>query len=143
LRRVLLAVDGSEGAMRAVRHVQALRQELRDPAALQLHLINVQRPVSGDVSSFVSAKSLDEYHRERSEAALAPAREWLATQGLSATEHQQVGAPGPAIAQAALQQGCDLIVMGSRGLGTHTSALVGSVALGTLEHAPVPVLLVK
>ena len=143
LRRVLLAVDSSEGALHAVRQLQALRQQLREPAAVELHLINVQRPVSGDVSSFVSANSLDEYYRERSEAALAPAREWLAAQGLSATEHQRVGVPGPTIAQAAQQQGCDLIVMGSRGLGSHTSAVVGSVAMGTVEHASVPVLLVK
>jgi YjbE family integral membrane protein len=143
LRRVLLAVDSSEGALHAVRQLQALRQQLREPAAVELHLINVQRPVSGDVSSFVSANSLDEYYRERGEAALAPAREWLAAQGLSATEHQRVGVPGPTIAQAAQQLGCDLIVMGSRGLGSHTSAVVGSVAMGTVEHAAVPVLLVK
>ena len=33
LRRVLLAVDGSEEALRAVRQLPALRQELREPAA--------------------------------------------------------------------------------------------------------------
>jgi hypothetical protein len=33
--------------------------------------------------------------------------------------------------------------MGSRGLKSHTSDLVGSVALGTVEHSAVPVLLVK
>jgi YjbE family integral membrane protein len=143
MRGVMVAVDGSEGAMRALRHVQTLRQNLRDPQALQLHLINVQRPVSGDVASFVSARSIDDFQRERSEAALAPAREWLAGQGLGATEHQRVGAPGQAIAQAAHEQGCDLIVMGSRGLGSHTAAMVGSVALGAIEHATVPVMVVK
>jgi YjbE family integral membrane protein len=143
LRRVLLAVDGSEEALRAARHVVALRQDLRDPAELELHLINVQRPVSGDVSSFVSARSLDEYYQERSEAALTPAREWLAGQGLTVTEHRRVGAPGQTIARTAQEQSCDLIVMGSRGLKSHTSDLVGSVALGTVEHSAVPVLLVK
>jgi YjbE family integral membrane protein len=143
LRRVLLAVDGSEESLRAARHVVAMRQDLRDPAALELHLINVQRPVSGDVSSFVSARSLDEYYQERGEAALAPARDWLAAQGLTATEHRLVGTPGPTIARAAQEQSCDLIVMGSRGLNSHTSDLVGSVALGAIEQASVPVLLVK
>jgi YjbE family integral membrane protein len=143
LRRVLLAVDGSEESLRAARHVVAMRQDLRDPAALELHLINVQRPVSGDVSSFVSARSLDEYYQERGEAALAPARAWLAAQGLAATEHRLVGTPGATIARAAQEQSCDLIVMGSRGLNSHTSDLVGSVALGAIEQASVPVLLVK
>jgi nucleotide-binding universal stress UspA family protein len=47
------------------------------------------------------------------------------------------------IAQTAAALNCDLIVMGARGLGTHTAALLGSVAAGTLEHAGVPVLVVK
>jgi nucleotide-binding universal stress UspA family protein len=36
-----------------------------------------------------------------------------------------------------------LIVMGARGLGTHTAALLGSVAQSAIEHAGVPVLVVK
>jgi len=47
------------------------------------------------------------------------------------------------IAEVAQAEDCDLIVMGTRGLGTHTGALLGSVAQGTAEHAGVPVLLVK
>jgi nucleotide-binding universal stress UspA family protein len=142
-RRVLLAVDGSEGSARAVRHLLTLRRELRDPDAMQLHLINVQRPVSGDVSSFVASRSLDEYYQERSEAALKPARALLDASGVAYQEHQRVGAPGPTIAEVARAQGCDLIVMGARGLANHTAALLGSVAQGTIEHAGVPVLLVK
>jgi nucleotide-binding universal stress UspA family protein len=36
-----------------------------------------------------------------------------------------------------------MIVLGARGLGTHTAALLGSVAQGTIENAAVPVLVVK
>jgi len=142
-RRVLLAVDGSEAAARAVRHVLALRRELREPASMQLHLINVQRPVSGDVSSFVASRSLDEYYQERGEAALAPARALLDAEGLSYDALHRVGSPGAKIAETAHELGSDLIVMGTRGLGSHTAALIGSVAQSTAEHSPVPVLLVK
>jgi len=143
LQRVLLAVDGSEGAAHAVRRLITLRQELRDPAAIDLHLINVQRSVSGDVARFVSAEALEEYHNERSEKALAPARELLTAAGLSYKEHKRVGDPGPIIAEVAQAQGCDLITMGARGLGSHTAAVVGSVTHSTIEHAAVPVLVVK
>ena len=51
--------------------------------------------------------------------------------------------PGPVIAEMANKEGCELIVMGTRGLGAHPAALLGSVAQSTLEHAKVPVLLVK
>ncbi len=143
LRRFLLAVDGSEGSARAVRHWLAMRHDLRDPAGVELHLINVQRPVSGDVSSFVTGQSLQEYYQERSEAALAPARALLQGEGQAYREHRPVGQPGPTIAEVAQAQACDLIVMGTRGLATHTAALLGSVAQNTIERSNVPVLLVK
>ena len=142
LRRVLLAVDGSPGAAQAVRRLIALRQDLRQPD-IDLHLINVQRPVSGDVARFVPGQTLDDYHRERSDQALAPAREMLAAAGLAFKEYRPIGDPGVQIAQVAHAQGCDLIVMGTRGLGSHTAAIVGSVAQSTIEHASVPVMLVK
>ncbi len=143
LRRVLLAVDGSEPAARAVQHLLSLRQDLRDAAATEVHLLNVQRPVSGDVSAFVAKQSLQEYYQERAEAALAPARALLAAAGVAYQEHQRVGPPGATIAEVARAQGCDLIVMGARGLANHTAALLGSVAQSTIEHAAVPVLVVK
>ena len=143
MRRVLLAVDGSEGAAQAVQRLLALRGRLRDDADLEVHLLNVQRPVSGDVARFVSGQTLEDYHRERSEKALAPARAQLDAAGLVYQEHRRVGDPGEAIAQTARDTGCDTIVMGARGLGTHTAALLGSVAQSTIEHAAMPVLVVK
>ena len=143
LRKVLLAVDGSEGSLRAAEQVLALRQDMREPAALEVQLINVQRPVPGDVGSFVSAKSIDEYQHERSETALAPVRQLMAAQGMACKEHPAIGTPSDVIARVAREEGCDLIVMGARGFGSHAAALIGSVATGTLEASTVPVLLVK
>ena len=109
-----------------------------------MHLLNVQRPVSGDVATFVASETLDDYYRERSEQALAPARALLNEAGVFPHEHRRVGKPGPTIAEFARAEECDLIVMGTRGLGTHTGALLGSVAQGTAEQQwGVPVLLVK
>jgi YjbE family integral membrane protein len=143
LRRILMASDGSAGAAAALEHALALRQDLREPESIEWHLINVQRPVSGDVASFVAAQSLDDYHHERAQRALQPARDRLRAAGLTFKEHQRVGAPGPIIAEVAQTEGCDMIVLGARGVGSHTSAALGSVASGTLEHAAMPVLVVR
>jgi YjbE family integral membrane protein len=143
LRRVLLAVDGSEGAGHAVRRLLALRDDLRQGAALAVHLLNVQRPLSGDVSRFVAGQTVEDYHHERAEVALMPARALLDAAGLAHQDHRRIGEPGPTIAEVARETGCDLIVMGARGLGSHTAALLGSVALSAIEHAGVPVLVVK
>jgi nucleotide-binding universal stress UspA family protein len=143
LQRILLASDGSPGAAKALQRLLALRAQLRDPSALELHLVNVQRPVTGDVASFVPKTSLEDYHHERAEKALQPAREALAAAGLAFKEHQHVGDPGATISEVAAATGCDLIVMGAQGLGSHTAGLVGSVAARTLQLAHVPVLVVR
>jgi YjbE family integral membrane protein len=143
LSSVLLAVDGSENSARAVRQWLGMRSSLRDPAAVRLHLVNVQRPVSGDVSSFIASKSLEEYHQERSDAELAPAKALLDAAGVPYEAHRLVGAAGQTIANLASSLGCDLIMMGTRGQGGAAAALLGSVAQSTVEHAGVPVLLVK
>jgi YjbE family integral membrane protein len=143
IHRVLLAVDGSDHAARAVQQLMTIREALRDPAGVELHLVNVQRSLPGDVSSFVDSKTREEYHRERSDAALARARAALDAAGYRYQVQRHVGDPGTTIAALANTLGADLIVMGTRGLGTHTGALLGSVAQSTVEHAAVPVLLTK
>jgi nucleotide-binding universal stress UspA family protein len=143
LRRVLLAVDGSAGALRAAQQLLKLRSDLRDGPALQVQLLNVQRPLSGDVTHFVPGASIEAHHHERGEASLAPARAVLDAAGLTHQGHQRVGDPGPTIAEVARELGCDMIVMGARGLGGSAAALLGSVAQSTIEHAGVPVLVVK
>jgi YjbE family integral membrane protein len=143
MHRVLLAVDGSGFAQAAVRHLIELQRSLPAATRLEVHVVNVQRPVSSEGVRFVPGATLDDYYGERGEAALAPARALLVEAGMVPTEHRLVGDPGPMIAGLARATGCDHIVMGARGLATHTGALLGSVARGTLEHAAVPVLLVK
>jgi nucleotide-binding universal stress UspA family protein len=142
VRRVLVAVDPSATAAHAVRYLIGLRDEWRGGVP-EVLLVNVQRALPGETSIAVPALAAENYHHERSELALAPARALLEAAGISCKEHTLVGDPGARIAQLARDQSCDMIVMGTRGLGSHTGALVGSVAQATLEHATVPVLFVK
>jgi YjbE family integral membrane protein len=142
LQRVLLAVDGSETSARAVRQVIGMREGLRDPDSLELHVLNVQRPVSGDVSSFIASKSLQDYYQELGDEALAPSAAQLDAAGARYTPQRRIGAPGATIAEEAEKLSCDLIVMGTKGVGAAAS-LLGSVAQAAIERSTVPVLLVK
>jgi nucleotide-binding universal stress UspA family protein len=110
---------------------------------LQVDLVNVQRGLSSDVANFVPRTALQDYHRERSDRALAEAAARLDAAGIGYTRHQFIGDPGRVLADYASEQNVDEIVMGTRGLGTHTGALLGSVTQSTLEHATVPVVVVK
>ena len=67
----------------------------------------------------------------------------MSSQGMACKEHPAIGTPSDVIARTAREEGCDLIVMGARGFGSHAAALIGSVATATLEASTVPVLLVK
>ncbi len=143
MRRVLVATDGSPTAALALEQALRLRGQLRDGERVELQLINVQRPVSGNVASFATAASIEDYHHEHADEAMAPARKRLTEAGVNAKEYQRVGDPGRTIAEVAAAEACDLIVMGARGLGAHTAALLGSVASSTLEHSNVPVMVVR
>lgn len=139
--RILLSADASDNALRAVDYVIALRERSGTP--VDIHLLNVQRPVSGDVSTFVSKEALRKYHHDHGVEALAKARARLDSKAVPYTFHLLVGDPGAMISQYAREKGCDLIVMGRRGLGSFTGGLLGSVAHKVLHLAEQPVLLVK
>lgn len=139
MRKLLLAVDGSEVAQRAASHVAELAAQM----PLEVHAINVQPALSGDVSLFVSRADLDRYHRDEGDKQLAPVLALLAERGVNTSAHVLVGSPGDTIARFAEERGLDGIVMGTRGLGSVAGALLGSVAFKVVHLAGVPVTLVK
>ena len=53
------------------------------------------------------------------------------------------GSPAEAILEVVHARECDLIIMGSRGLGRLAGALLGSQSQKVLQHAPCPVLIVR
>lgn len=142
-RRILLAIDGSPHSQRVLEHALALRSEMRDANRIEFHLANVQPALPGDVSGFIDKATVHGHHHAQSDSALQAAREMLRRAGVAFREHESVGNAGARLAELARSVGCEMIVMGSRGLGPQASALMGSVAQSTIEHATVPVLVVK
>ncbi len=143
VNRILLPVDASDNAVRAVQYAINIRNAHPRGDELDIHLINVQGEVPADISRFIPKESIEDYHRENSTNALARARKMLEEAGVKFSTHMLVGKPWEVISEYASANHCDLIVMGTRGLGLHTGALLGSVSLGVAQRSPVPVLLVK
>lgn len=140
--KVLIPVDGSASANRAVEHVVASVAWLKE--APQIHLLNVQwKLASGNVKLFIDQDTINDYYREQGMAALAEARARLDAAGLAYSYHIAVGTPAEAIVQAAQEQHVDQIVISAHGQNTLSSMLLGSVASKVAHLAPVPVLLVK
>jgi nucleotide-binding universal stress UspA family protein len=136
---ILVAVDGSENALEAVRHGAKLAAANAD---IRLHLLNVQPPLPSAASSFVSAETVRSFHQDEGEKCLKNALELLKSAGVSYECHVAVGNQAEAIVEYAREKKCDLILMGTRGLGGLSNLLLGSVATRVLHLTDVPVTLI-
>jgi nucleotide-binding universal stress UspA family protein len=139
--KILLPVDGSEHAERAARHVVASVQGCTDS---QIFLLNVQEPIDApEIRSHMRASEIEAMQESRGGDALQPIREILDKAGLTSTLNVLIGPIAETIAQFATDQGCDKIVMGTRGLDAIGGALMGSVTTRLLHLTNLPVTLVK
>ncbi|MBI5625670.1 MAG: universal stress protein [Nitrosomonadales bacterium] len=140
--KILVPVDGSDNALRAVEHVVKNIAALKERP--QMLLINVQWNVAtGNVKLFINQKTIDDYYREQGLAALQSARAVLDAAALPYQYHISIGTPAEAIVQYANEQGIDQIVMGRQGQGGLQALLLGSVVNKVLHLASCPVTLIK
>ena len=140
--KILLPVDGSECALRAVEHLISHSAWFRDLP--EIHLLHVHAPIPiGRVQAHVGKETLHAYYLEESQASLLEAQQKLDVAACAHTTHIHVGQPAEVIAKLAAEQGCDLIVMGTHGRGGIAGLVTGSVANRVLHLAGCPVLLVK
>jgi nucleotide-binding universal stress UspA family protein len=140
--KILIPVDGSDSARRAVQRVILMSAQLRETPSI--YLLNVQWNIAkGNVKLFIGQQTINDYYREQGTTALAPACADLDAAGLAYTSHISVGTPAEAIVQYAQEQGVDEIVMGRQGESPLTALLLGSVVNKVLHLADMPVLLVK
>lgn len=136
---IVIAVDGSENALEAVRYGAKLATANSD---IRLHLLNVQPPLPSAASSFVTQDVVRSFHQEEGDKCLKPARALLDEMKLGYESHVAVGNSAEAIVAYSREKNCASIVMGTRGLSALPSLLLGSVATRVLHLAEVPVTLI-
>ena len=138
--RILVPVDGSVGALRAVQHAAAVVKE-----GAEVELVNVQPPMPlyGMVRAYMRAPQYRAACAALAEKALNPAVKLLKRARVAHRTHVMYGEPGATIADAARRLKCRAIVMGTRGQGAVGNLLLGSVATKVIHLAKVPVTLVK
>lgn len=128
--KLLIAVDGSEAALGAVRHALALRAQ---GLALEAVLVNVQPPPN--LYEVVTAHDPDVIREVRGAAGadlLAPAEALLEAAGVAFESEVAGGEPAALIVELAENYGAEGIVLGGR----------GAVAQGVLAISGLPVVVV-
>jgi nucleotide-binding universal stress UspA family protein len=140
--KMLIAVDGSAHAQRAIDAVARLQAQTK---GLDVLLMNVRQwPVFYGELPPLRYESIEQdqiqHQKELLEATLAAARR----SGLElVSTRSEVGDPATEITRVAEENGVDQIVMGTHGRGAVGSLFIGSVAQRVVHLAKVPVLLVK
>jgi nucleotide-binding universal stress UspA family protein len=140
MNHILVPVDGSSHALNAVKAAIAATGKTQ----ADLYIINVQPPVfTSNVKRFVSVETLDEYYHDEGEKALKDVRALLQSEGIDARVEIMVGPVAQTIAEYVNDKQCDLIIMGTRGMGSVSNLVLGSVATKVISLVSVPVMLVK
>lgn len=140
LTRILVPVDASRGARRAV----ALAAELAAATGAELDVLHVSYfdPETDAIEATWLDASVVEPVADEERAALEQARE-LIPETVQAAYHHRTGTPADAILEFARESGTGLIVVGARGLGVVEGFLLGSISQEIVERATVAVVVAK
>jgi len=141
MNNVLVPIDGSAAALRAMEH--AVRMLRAQPGA-RVHALNVQAPkIHVWPGKLVSPDMINTELRNDGQRLLVQAEQIAHAAGVSCSSHVSVGQPAEEIIAYAARHECDGIWMGTRGLGAVTALVLGSAAQQVIHLAQVPVTLVK
>ncbi len=139
--KILLPIDGSTPALVAVQHALRL---VRAGLDAELLLANVQEPAT--FYEMLTTRDPEVVKRASAEAGLhllAPAAALCREAGVAFELEVALGDPANTLNEIVDRFQCDAVVMGARGHGAVSSALLGSVSQRVTHDARVPVTIVK
>jgi len=141
-KKILIPVDGSETAMRALDY--AVDRLSTEPAAVAL-LLTVHPPVHlyGEVRMYINDDKAAQVVAQHDRKILDPAVEKLRKRNIVFTTETAEGDAAQMIIERAIKTGCTEIIMGVRGMCRFGGLALGSVASKVIHHASIPVTLVK
>jgi nucleotide-binding universal stress UspA family protein len=141
--KILLAVDGSKASLDAVDWVIAHGEWLREKPSLELVTVHLPLPRLPRMRVVISKSQIAQYYAEEGEASLAPAKKKLDAARVPYAARVLVGPIAETIVKHARETRCDLICVGSRGMGALGKALLGSTATKLAQLSPLPLLIAK
>lgn len=141
--KVLLPVDGSDCALRAVRYFIEMAAARDDVSATLLYVHYVPMRF-GAVAAQVLPEDIRRMESEHAEPVMSSAETLLSEANIPfEREFRAAVDVAPTIAKRAEELGCDAIFMGAHGGGALARMLTGSTATKVVHLVKVPVTLVK
>jgi len=136
---IIVALDGSEQSMLALEHARAIAECFGSKLIL-VHAF----PHTSDLRDSIEYNNLVALRIKRGEEIIEIAREQLGrTTSIEVDEDLLEGPASEAILSAAATRNSDLIVMGSRGMGSLKGMVFGSVSTKVSHYAGCPVMVVR
>ena len=141
MHKLLVAIDSSDNATRALQYAIGLAEE----RPVDLHVVNAHELplVYGEIAVYTMLEKAKELQKQHSEDILRPRLDMAKAAGVRFTSEILVGDVPTVLAKCAEERGCDGIVMGTRGLGSIGNLVMGSVATKVIHLTKLPVTLVK
>ncbi|HYQ80748.1 MAG TPA: universal stress protein [Anaeromyxobacteraceae bacterium] len=139
MKRILVAVDGSEASLKAAR--MAADVAVRFGARMTLAYVIPRLLLPPDVYGLTLAE-VEREQRTHADNLVAEARTRLGDVGVPVETSVLSGSPAETLAEAAAAPDVDLVVLGSRGRGAVARVLLGSVSDRLVHISPKPVLVV-
>jgi nucleotide-binding universal stress UspA family protein len=141
MKRILVAVDGSASAQRAVDY--AIGQAKQYPLRMELVYVTVIPDSYATLHAYLARKENRQFAERKAKQVLAPAARKCARAKLPHRVSALWGDIAPEIVRAARRLKCDSIVMGTRGMGPVGNLLLGSVATKVIHLSKIAVTLVR
>lgn len=136
-RKILVGVDGSEESKKALNQAVMLAMKFESEIIIisviprEARMIIIQKEILDDSIMVSTEKMVAELAAE------------VTAKGINARGITAFGDVASEILKVCEREGCDLIVVGRKGLGKVERFLIGNVALKVVEHARVSVMVVK
>lgn len=135
---VVLAVDGSEQSLLALTYAQGLAERY-DAKLILVHAY----PYTSDLRDQEGYGKLLHRRQSAGQKVLDHARGRLGVTKVDVEEDLLEGPAADAILAVAEARDADLIVMGTRGMGSYKGLLFGSVSTKVTHHSSCPVMVVR
>ena len=164
IKKILYATDLSESAVHAFSYAVSLAN-MYGAGITILHVL-AEFPGEDFITNMISSETWEEiksrHYSEARDQLIGKKRDYRAikdvleafseealtggdTEQNVATDEVLIknGTPAEVITETAVEQGCDLIVVGTHGHGTLSDVFVGSTAKWVIKHSKIPVLVIR